>query len=163
MWSSLSNRQWMCCSLVALKLAHSSCLLPMISFVLILRMEYVKRSWRANTQLGLKTIQRWIRAYREGGLAGLMRKNRSDQGHCRGLPEALVLLVEGLALQSLRRPLTSIQRLGEQNRWEVPDNSALSVRQCQMSSGAPSVPESSQAICLSSSHFWEGLEALCWE
>jgi len=72
----------------------------------------------------LKTLQRWIRSYRETGLAGLVRKARSDRGQYRGLPEELVLLIEGLALQTLRRPLTSIQTLvsqvADEQHWPSP-------------------------------------------
>ena len=59
-------------------------------------------------QVSLRTVQRWVQAYREGGLAGLGKKARTDQGQCRGQPEELVLLVEGLARPSVRRPLTRI-------------------------------------------------------
>jgi putative transposase len=73
---------------------------------------------------GLTTVQRWIHDYREGGLAGLMRKSRSDKGGCRGLPELLVLLIEGLALQTLRRPFTTIHALvsqiAQEQHWPGP-------------------------------------------
>src|SRR5882724_970296 len=75
-------------------------------------------------QISLRTVQRWIHAYREEGLTGLGKKARSDRGHCRGLPEELVLLIEGLALQTLRRPLTSIHTLvgqvAEEQHWSLP-------------------------------------------
>jgi putative transposase len=50
--------------------------------------------------VSVRTTQRWARAYRERGLAGLARQARSDRGR-RKLPEDLVRLIEGLAL---RRP-----------------------------------------------------------
>src|SRR4051794_5809475 len=53
-------------------------------------------------QVSLSTVQRWVRAYREVGLSGLVRETRSDRGQPRGLPEDVILLVEGLALQTLR-------------------------------------------------------------
>ncbi|BCL84704.1 DDE-type integrase/transposase/recombinase [Ktedonobacteria bacterium brp13] len=65
-------------------------------------------------QISLRTVQRWVQAYREEGFTGLGTKARSDAGHCRGLPEELVLLVEGLAVQAVRRPLTSIHALVSQ-------------------------------------------------
>lgn len=75
-------------------------------------------------QLSLRTVQRWIQAYREEGLAGLFPKARSDGGHCRGLPEDLVQLIEGLALQAVRRPLTSIHALvsdvADEQGWPRP-------------------------------------------
>jgi len=54
----------------------------------------------SGASVSARTIQRWVRAYREHGLGGLLRKPRSDQGR-RKLPDDLVRLIEGLAL---RRP-----------------------------------------------------------
>jgi putative transposase len=75
-------------------------------------------------QVSLSTVQRWVRAYREVGLAGLVRETRSDRGQARGLPEDVILLVEGLALQTLRRKLSAIHALVSQvaseQRWPVP-------------------------------------------
>lgn len=75
-------------------------------------------------QVSLSTVQRWVRAYREVGLSGLVRLRRSDHGQARGLPEDLVHLVEGLALQTLRRPLTAIHTLVSQvaseQQWPIP-------------------------------------------
>src|SRR5436190_22891558 len=51
----------------------------------------------------LKTVQRWIRRYREDGLRGLARLGRSDKGKQRGLTEEEVKVVEGLALRKPRR------------------------------------------------------------
>lgn len=76
------------------------------------------------SQISLRTVQRWIQAYREAGVVGLGKKGRSDQGHCRGLPEEEVLLVEGLALQGQRRPLTSIHavvsEVADEQGWPRP-------------------------------------------
>ncbi|MGW7410783.1 helix-turn-helix domain-containing protein [Streptomyces sp. NPDC054833] len=57
---------------------------------------------RAAAEAGVacRTAQRWAAAYRDRGLAGLVRAPRSDAGH-RRVPEELLHLVEGLAL---RRP-----------------------------------------------------------
>lgn len=81
-------------------------------------------------QVSLRTVQRWIQAYREGGLAGLGKKVRSDRGHSRGLPEEEVLLVEGLALQGLRRPLTSIHavvsQVADEQGWPRPSYAQVS-------------------------------------
>lgn len=75
-------------------------------------------------QLSLSTVQRWVRSYREVGLVGLVREPRSDRGRPRGLPEDMSLLVEGLVLQTLRRPLTAIHALVSQvareQGWPVP-------------------------------------------
>ena len=76
------------------------------------------------SQLSRRTVQRWVRAYREEGLAGVGKKGRADRGRSRGLPKELVLLVEGLALQAQRRPLTSMQALvsqvAEEQGWPRP-------------------------------------------
>ena len=50
----------------------------------------------------LRSLQRWLARYRAGGLAGLARKARSDQGR-RRLPTELVGLIEGLALRTSSR------------------------------------------------------------
>ncbi|TMC18731.1 MAG: helix-turn-helix domain containing protein, partial [Chloroflexi bacterium] len=58
----------------------------------------------------LKTLQRWIRRYRQDGLRGLARLERSDKGKQRGLTEEQVKVVEGLALRKPRRTVVTIQR-----------------------------------------------------
>jgi putative transposase len=58
------------------------------------------------------TIGRWVKRYREHGLAGLAdAKARSDKGMSRLLPAEAVTLIEGLALQPPHVPsLPSIVR-----------------------------------------------------
>lgn len=51
-------------------------------------------------QIPLSTMQRWIKQYREKGLAGLANTGRSDKGKSRSLPEQAIQLIEGLALQT---------------------------------------------------------------
>lgn len=60
--------------------------------------------------VSLRTAQRWVRRYRECGLAGLIRTGRADRGTRRRLHDELRQLAEGLALQ--RPPLgpTAIHR-----------------------------------------------------
>jgi len=60
--------------------------------------------------VSLRTAQRWVRRYRECGLAGLIRTGRADRGTRRRLQDELRQLAEGLALQ--RPPLgpTAIHR-----------------------------------------------------
>ncbi len=60
--------------------------------------------------VSLRTAQRWVRRYRECGLAGLIRTSRADRGTRRRLQDELRQLAEGLALQ--RPPLgpTAIHR-----------------------------------------------------
>lgn len=61
-------------------------------------------------QVSLRTAQRWVRRYREAGLAGLIRTSRADRGKRRKIDDELRQLAEGLALQ--RPPLgpTAIHR-----------------------------------------------------
>lgn len=72
--------------------------------------------------VGLKyrTARRWVQAYHEKGLAGLVRKSRRDKGHAR-LHPTLQSLIEGLALQKTRPsadsiPRSSRSRMKEQRR-----------------------------------------------
>ena len=75
-------------------------------------------------QISVSTVQRWVRAYRELGLSGLVREPRADRGRPRGVPEELIHLVEGLALQTVRRPLTAIHavvsQVAREQSWPVP-------------------------------------------
>src|SRR5436305_13398479 len=75
-------------------------------------------------QMALSTVQRWIKSYREKGLAGLANATRSDKGKSRRLPEQAIQLVEGLALQTPPRSAAAIHRqvvaiAGEQG-WKPP-------------------------------------------
>jgi len=60
--------------------------------------------------LSPRTARYWVRQYRQHGLAGLVRRPRSDRGRHR-LPDALVGLIEGLAL---RRPAPSVAGIHRQ-------------------------------------------------
>src|SRR5436309_10590546 len=60
--------------------------------------------------LPLSTVQRWIKRYRERGLVGLVRKQRSDRGKLRGRPSELLQLIERLALQTPPRSVAAIHR-----------------------------------------------------
>ncbi|MHB8629967.1 MAG: transposase [Aggregatilineales bacterium] len=74
--------------------------------------------------LGLRTLQRWVQAYRRDGLAGLVKKKRSDRGQHR-LPLILQHLVEGLALQKPPPSVAYIHRhvvdIATQQGWPVPN------------------------------------------
>ncbi len=63
-----------------------------------------------DAKVTLRTAQRWVRRYRERGLAGLARVDRNDRGRRRSVHDELRELAEGLALQ--RPPLgpTAIHR-----------------------------------------------------
>jgi len=60
--------------------------------------------------LSLRTARYWVRQYRDHGLAGLVRRPRGDRGR-HHLPDALVGLIEGLAL---RRPPPSVASIHRQ-------------------------------------------------
>jgi len=71
------------------------------------------------------TIQRWVKRYRENGLAGLADAQvRSDKGTSRRLPAEAVTLIEGLALQTPPRTIAAIHRqvctIAEARGWNVP-------------------------------------------
>ena len=73
--------------------------------------------------LALRTLQRWVQRYREQGLAGLVRKRRSDQGQHR-LRLELRQLIEGLVLKKPPPSFASIQRkvsqIALEQGWEIP-------------------------------------------
>jgi len=51
------------------------------------------------SNISSSTVQRWVKRYRESGLAGLAdRSVRSDKGKSRRLPPEAITLIEGLAL-----------------------------------------------------------------
>ena len=61
-------------------------------------------------QLSKSAVQRWVKRYREQGLAGLVTTARKDKGKSRRLPEQVITLVEGLALQTPPRSAAAIHR-----------------------------------------------------
>ena len=74
--------------------------------------------------LSLRTMQRWMRAYRTQGLVGLAKQGRSDHGARRGIPAPLVQLIEGLALQKPKRSAAAIHRqvttIAAEQGWKQP-------------------------------------------
>jgi putative transposase len=77
-----------------------------------------------DAQLSLSTVQRWIKRYREAGLAGLANAARSDRGKPRGMAPEIIQLIEGLALQTPPRSAAFIHRqvvtLAEHYGWTPP-------------------------------------------
>jgi putative transposase len=75
-------------------------------------------------QISLSTIQRWIRQYREKGLAGLANARRSDKGKSRRLPAEAITLIEGLTLQTPPRSMAVIHRqvstIAKEQGWTPP-------------------------------------------
>ena len=71
------------------------------------------------------TVQRWVKRYREKGLAGLADAAvRSDKGKSRRLPPDAITLIEGLALQAPPRSAASIHRqvtaIAKEQWWKPP-------------------------------------------
>jgi len=71
------------------------------------------------------TIRRWMKRYREKGLAGLAdRSVRSDKGKSRRLPPDAITLIEGLALQKPPRSMATIHRqvtaIALEHGWKPP-------------------------------------------
>lgn len=61
--------------------------------------------------ISASTIQRWVKRYRDEGLAGLAdRSVRSDKGKSRRLPPDAIALIAGLALQTPSRSIAAIHR-----------------------------------------------------
>lgn len=75
-------------------------------------------------QLSKSAVQRWVKRYREQGLAGLVTTGRSDKGKSRRLPAQAIPLVEGLALQTPPRSAASIHRqiveIAKAQGWKPP-------------------------------------------
>lgn len=103
------------------------------------RFEIIRPAWEkemtqadvARThQISLRTVQRWIKSFREQGLAGLADQERSDKGASRSLPQEGIRLIEGFALQTPPRSVASIHRqittiAGEQG-WKPPSYGRVS-------------------------------------
>ena len=79
-------------------------------------------------RIPLRTAQRWLRRYRQQGLAGLARTPHRDRGQ-RRLPEELRSLIEGLALRRPRPSVATITRqvaaLAAAHAWQVPSYSTV--------------------------------------
>jgi putative transposase len=78
--------------------------------------------------ISLRTLQRWVTRYRKDGLAGLVRKGRTDCGQHRLEPE-VQRVIEGLALQKAKPSAAAIHRqvaaLAPQHGWQVPSYSCV--------------------------------------
>jgi len=75
-----------------------------------------------------RTLRRWLAGYRAGGLAGLVRRARSDKGS-RRMPRELQLLIEGLALRRPPPAITTVHRraaeVAREQGWPVPSYAAV--------------------------------------
>ena len=70
-------------------------------------------------------VRRWVKHYREKGLAGLAdARTRSDKGKSRRLPADAITLIEGLALRPPRHSMAAIHRqvrdIAQQQGWSPP-------------------------------------------
>ena len=80
---------------------------------------------RAASEAGIpvRTAERWLARYRQGGLVGLARAGRRDAGTHRS-PAALVALIEGMALKRPRSSVAAIHRrvvaVAKAQGWVVP-------------------------------------------
>jgi len=77
----------------------------------------------AEAGIPVRTAQRWLARYRQGGLASLARSSRRDAGTRRS-PEPLVALVEGMALKRPRSSAAAIHRrigaAAKAQGWRIP-------------------------------------------
>jgi putative transposase len=73
--------------------------------------------------ISYRTVQRWVRRYRQCGLVGLARKRRRDVNQRHVEPE-LKVLIEALALQKTKPSAAAIHRqveiIAKQQGWAVP-------------------------------------------
>ncbi len=80
-------------------------------------------------QLSVRTLQRFVQQYRAGGLSGLIRTARKDQGQRRSVAPELQRIIEGLALQQPRRTIANIQRetarISQEQHWIPPSYSTI--------------------------------------
>ena len=78
---------------------------------------------RDQEEVALRTIQRWLRRYREQGVAGLARQPRADRG-TRTFPPDQVRLIEGLALRVPPQSIAATHRraiaIATEQGWPSP-------------------------------------------
>ncbi|MFI0478797.1 MAG: helix-turn-helix domain containing protein [Candidatus Rhabdochlamydia sp.] len=59
-------------------------------------------------EIPIRTLQRWLKQYKEKGLKGLERKKRIDKGQPRHLPLQLLEHAQRLALEKPKKSIASI-------------------------------------------------------
>lgn len=72
------------------------------------------RSVSEGSSVSFRTLQRWVANYEREGLAGLVRKERTDVGERRTTSTRLREAIEGLALEKPPLPLASVHRQAKQ-------------------------------------------------
>jgi len=72
----------------------------------------------------LRTLQLWVKQYRQTGLVGLSRQRRQDQGQRRRVHPEVARLIEGLALQRPAPTAAAVHRMlapiVERQGWPLP-------------------------------------------
>ncbi|TMC22123.1 MAG: DDE-type integrase/transposase/recombinase [Chloroflexi bacterium] len=80
-------------------------------------------------EMPLRTVESWVKRYREGGLMGLSRVRRADAGKRRGLEKDVIELVEGMYLKRPRPRIVSVYRkvceVAKEQGWRVPSYSQV--------------------------------------
>jgi putative transposase len=72
------------------------------------------RSVSEGSGVTFRTLQRWVANYKRQGLAGLVRKERTDVGERRTTSSRMREAIEGLALEKPPLPLSSVHRQAKQ-------------------------------------------------
>jgi putative transposase len=72
------------------------------------------RSVSEGSGVTFRTLQRWVANYKRQGLAGLVRKERTDVGERRTTSPRMREAIEGLALEKPPLPLSSVHRQAKQ-------------------------------------------------
>lgn len=74
--------------------------------------------------ISIRTIHRWLSQYRKKGLVGLVRYRRSDSGFLRDIPDELIYVIEGLALQKPPPSISYVYRqacdIAQRQGWKIP-------------------------------------------
>ncbi|GKT21311.1 DDE-type integrase/transposase/recombinase [Acidovorax sp. SUPP3334] len=82
----------------------------------------------ADADVSIRTAERWLARYLDGGLVGLARSARSDSG-LRKLSAEIVELIEGMALQNPRPSTATLHRrivtVARQQGWSPPSYSSI--------------------------------------
>ncbi|WP_244946958.1 helix-turn-helix domain-containing protein [Legionella israelensis] len=60
--------------------------------------------------IAIRSLHRWVSLYKKYGFDGLKPKSRRDRGCYRKIPEQMVNMIEGLALNKNKKSMASIHR-----------------------------------------------------
>jgi putative transposase len=77
-----------------------------------------------STNIAVRTLYNWSKAFNGNGLSGLTPKQRQDRGQRRSVPPELITLIQGLYLRKPPAPISAIHRIVKdvcmKNNWRVP-------------------------------------------